>query len=252
MARERRGAPGAIRRNAKALVDEVLLPHLAERPQPRLDVLGGEGPVGVAVIEPETHPLAEGHPVLDVLVDALAAELVEPLDPDLVFDLDLARDLELLLDLDLDRQAVRVPTRFPLDVKALHCLVAAEQVFERASQDVVGGRLAVGGGRALVEDKPLPTFTKVERLLEGAFRLPLLHQLDLQLGEADFLIDFLEHSHSTEIRICLSLGRVFAKTHGTTQIPEANTSDPHWVTAREGSPWRARPAGCVRVPGLWR
>src|SRR5207245_8743137 len=83
----------------------------------------------------------------------LAAELVEPLDPDLVFDLELAGDLELLLDLDLDRQAVRVPACFPLDVKALHRLVAAEQVFERARQDVVGGGLAVGRGCALVEDE---------------------------------------------------------------------------------------------------
>jgi len=30
-------------------------------------------------------------------------------------------------------------------------------------------------------------------------------------------------------------------TRGTTQIPEANTSDPHWVTAREWSRSRHRP-----------
>jgi len=39
----------------------------------------------------------------------------------------------------------------------------------------------------------------------------------------------------------LSLGRVFAKTRGTTQIPEAATSDPSWATAREWSRTCHRP-----------
>ena len=95
------------------------------------------------------------------------------------------------------------------------------------------GGLAVRGGRAFVEDETRSPLAEIERLLEGAFVLPALHELDLQLREADALVDFFEHSHSTEIRICLSLGRVPTKTRGTTQIPEAITSDPRWVTARE-------------------
>ena len=126
MARQRRRASRAVRRDAKALVDEVLLPHLAERPPHRLDVLRGQRPVRVLVVLPECHALAECDPVFDVLIDALPAEFVEPLDADLVLDRELARDVELLLDLDLDRQPMRVPAGLTLDVEPPHRLVAAE------------------------------------------------------------------------------------------------------------------------------
>src|SRR5205814_7337961 len=149
-------------------------------------------PVRVVVVEPERHALAEGDPVVDVLVDALAAQPVEALDPDLVLDVELARDVERLLDLELDREAVRVPAGLALDVEALHRLVAAEQVLERAGQDVMGGRLPVGGGRTLVEDKAGPALAQLQRLLEGAFLLPSRHELSLQLREADSCTDDIE------------------------------------------------------------
>src|SRR5712692_924301 len=233
VARQRSGTARAVRRNPKALVDQVLLPHLAQRPPHGLDVVGGQRPVRVVIVLPERHALAEGDPVLDVLVHALPAELVEALDTDLVFDLELARDVELLLDLDLDRQPMAVPAGLALDVEALHRLVAAEEVFEGAGEDMVRGWLAVRGRRTFVEDKARPVLAQLEGFLEGPLRLPPLHQLDLQLREADLRIDFLEHSHSTRDTNGRSLGRALRRTRGTTQIPEASTSDSHRVTARE-------------------
>jgi len=50
----------------------------------------------------------------------------------------------------------------------------------------------------------------------------------------------------------LRLGRVFAKTRGTTQIPEAITSGPRWVTAREWSQPRHRPRGSHLALALCR
>ena len=90
VARQRRRAPRAIRRDAEALVHEALLPHLAQRPPHRLDVVGGQRPVSVLVVEPESHALAEGGPLVDVPVDALAAQLVKALDSYLVLDVELA------------------------------------------------------------------------------------------------------------------------------------------------------------------
>ncbi len=233
VARQRRGAPGAVRRHAETLVDEVLLPHLAERPPHRLDVLGRQRPVSVLVVLPERHALAECDPVVDVLVHALPAQLVEALDTDLVLDLELAGDVELLLDLDLDGQAMRVPARLAFHVEAAHGLVAAEQVLERAGEDVVRRGLAVGGRRPFIEDEALLALAQPQGFLEGVFRLPALHELLLELGEADLLIDFLEQllvlHRETEFG---SLGRAGA-ARGTTQIPEATTSDSLWVTARE-------------------
>ena len=190
VARQRGRAPRAVRGDAEALVDEALLPHLAQGPPHRLDVVGGQRPVRVVVVEPERHALAEGDPVVDVLVDALAAEPVEALDPDLVLDVELARDVERLLDLELDREAVGVPARLALDVEALHRLVAAEEVLEGAREDVVGAWHAVGGGRTFVEDEARPAFAEVKRLLEGVLGLPSRHQLLFQLREFHPRIDF--------------------------------------------------------------
>src|SRR6202011_5365556 len=53
VAREGRGTARAVGRNTKSLVDEPLLPHLAERPPDRLDVVGRERPVRVVVVLPE-------------------------------------------------------------------------------------------------------------------------------------------------------------------------------------------------------
>ena len=133
-------------------------------------------------------------------MDAFAAQAVELLDADLVLDVELAGDLELLFDLELHRQAMRVPARLALDVEALHRFVAPEEVLEGAGEYVVGGRLAVGRGRALVEDKPRSALTQLERSLEGALFFPAPHELDLELREADSRINLLEHSLSTKTR----------------------------------------------------
>ena len=44
-----------------------------------------------------------------------------------------------------------VPTGFAIDAEAFHRFVSAEDVFDRAGDDVVDARHAVGRGRALVE-----------------------------------------------------------------------------------------------------
>ena len=110
---------------------------------------------------------------------------------------------------------MRIPTRLPFDVEALHRLVAPEEVLEGPGEDVVGRRLAVGGRGALVEDKPRFTLTHLERALERALFLPALHELDLQLREADSLIDLLEHSHSTGTRI----GCAWDESSGRPAVP---------------------------------
>ncbi len=203
VARQWRGASGAVRRDAKAFVDEVLVPHLAERPPNRLDVIGRQRPVGVVVVEPKGHSLAESDPVGDVLVDALAAQLVEALDTDLGLDVGLAGDAQLLLDLDLDRQPVCIPAGLALDVEPLHRLVAREEVLEGAREDVVRGRPAVGGGRPFVEDKARAPGTELERLSEGVFRLPFREHLLLEVREADLLVYLVEHLTPREIWIDL-------------------------------------------------
>src|SRR4029077_9122467 len=122
---------------------------------------------------------------------------------DLVLDGELAGDAELLLDLDLDRQAVRIPARLPLDIEPLHRLVARKEVLECAREDVVRGRLAVGSRRSFIEDEARAPGPELERFLEGAFILPFREHLLLEVREADLLVYLVEHLTPREIRIDL-------------------------------------------------
>src|SRR2546426_8957391 len=51
----------------------------------------------------------------------------------------------------------------------------------------MGGRLSVGGRRALVEDDPFLALPQVERALEGLFFLPARHELLFEVRKADSL-----------------------------------------------------------------
>src|SRR5258706_1370106 len=88
---------------------------------------------------------------------------------------------------------MRIPARLALEVEPFHCLVARKEVLEGAREDVVRGGLAVGRGRALIEDEAGLARARLQRFLEGALLLPAGHQLLLQVGEADLLIYFFEH-----------------------------------------------------------
>ena len=104
----------------------------------------------------------------------------------------LALEAELLLDLDLHRQAVRVPAGLALHVVALHRLVAREEVLEDARDDVVDAGLAVGRGRALVEDEERRVVAALEALLEDVVSLPELEYAGVERREVDVRQDVLK------------------------------------------------------------
>ena len=84
-------APGAVRDHLDVLVEEPLVPEVLEVPPHRLDVLGGEGPVGAVDVDPVADPLGQGLPLVDVVAHRLAAEPGELGDADLLLDLSLGR-----------------------------------------------------------------------------------------------------------------------------------------------------------------
>jgi hypothetical protein len=184
VAAERGLVAGTVGRDPESLVDQPLVPHPLQRPPHRLDVVAGQRPVRVLVVLPERHPVGHLQPRVHVLVHAGPAQLVELLDPELL-DLLLAGDAERLLDLELDREPVRVPARLALDVAALHGLVAADDVLERASQHMVDAGPAVRGGRALVEHEAGRALAVGEALPERVLLAPeacdvLLHPRELR------------------------------------------------------------------------
>ena len=182
--RDGRAAAGAVGHDLVALVEEVLVPDLAQQPPHRLDVLVGERVVGVAEVDPETDALGQAVPLLEVGEDALLAETVE-LDDAVLLDLLLAVDAQPALDLELDGQTVRVPARLARDLEATHRLVAREDVLEDAREHVVRARAPVGRRRAFVEDEERRVLAQGEALLEDAALPPEGEDARVEFGELD-------------------------------------------------------------------
>jgi hypothetical protein len=99
------------------VVEQTLLPDLLEDPPDALDIGVFQRVIRVLGVDPEGDPFGQSFPVLQVLVDTLAAEFVEPGDPQLL-DVLLAADAQLFLYLELYGQPVGVPTRLAGDVAA--------------------------------------------------------------------------------------------------------------------------------------
>ena len=70
---QRGAAAGAVGHDLVALVEQVVVPDLAQGPPDRLDVLVRERDVGVVEVDPERDPLREAVPLLHVGEDRLAA-----------------------------------------------------------------------------------------------------------------------------------------------------------------------------------
>ena len=164
-----------------ALVDEALVPDLAEQPPHRLDERVVEGVVGIVHVHPEAHALGHPLPVADVAHHRLAAAAGELRHADLPLDLGLVEDAELLLDLMLDRQAVGVPSRLARAVVALHVLETGEDVLERAGEDVMDPRTPVRGRRPFVPAVQGAALAAPLRLVEHVVLAPRGEHLLLDL-----------------------------------------------------------------------
>ena len=183
---------GTVGHDLESLVEQLFVPDLLEDPPDTLHVGGVEGPVGLVEIDPVAHPFGHVGELVDVLEDALPAELVEGLDPKLL-DVLLAGEFQLLLDLDLDRETVRIPSGLAIHVKAAHRLVAGEQILQCPCQHVVDAWKIVGGRGALVKNEWRPPLALLETLVKDVALFPEGQHREFQLGEPGARRNFLEH-----------------------------------------------------------
>ncbi len=100
--------------------------------------------------------------------------------PDILFG-----DSEILLYAKLNGESVGVPSRLALHVEALHCLVAAENIFDCACHDMMYARHSVCGGGTLVEYKRRVTFTQLHAACEYLLLAPLVKNLAVDVGEIE-------------------------------------------------------------------
>ncbi len=197
VARERGAAARAVGDDLVALVEQVAVPQLLQRPPDRLDVVGIHRAVGVLEVDPERDALGQPVPVLDVRQRRLPAALVEAADA-VALDVRLAGRADLLLDRDLDRQAVAVVAALALDVVTAHGLVAREDVLEHAREDVVGAGRPVDGRRTLVEEEALARLAPPERLLEDIALAPALEDALFQARERGVGLDGSVRGHRAQ------------------------------------------------------
>ena len=146
--------------------------------------LGGEGHrrVGIRPVALDAEPLE----LLALDVQPVRRE-IPALAPE--FDhrhlvLVLALGAVLLLDLPLDRQAVAVPAGDVVDVMAEQEAAADDEVLERLVQGVADVDVAVGVGRAVVQDELGTILANFAQLLVQANAVPALQDLRFALWQA--------------------------------------------------------------------
>ena len=149
--------------------------------QKRLDDLGfecrGHREVGALPVAADAEALELGlldaHPLGGVGSTAGAERVGRPL---------LFLLAELLHHLNLDGQAVVVPAGDVGRAKALQRLVTRHDIFQRLVERMAEVEVAVGVGRAVVEDERLG-FRAVDALLVDVFLLPELLEAGLARGQ---------------------------------------------------------------------
>ena len=184
MGTERRHAPRAVRRDAVALVDEVLVPELVEDPPPGLDVLVGISHIRIVHIDPERDALRQRFPVLHVAENAFLALLVELRDA-VGLDVTFGGEIQFRLNGELHRQPMRVPAALAGHLVALHGLETGNDVLEDAGEDVMDAGRAISRRGALEEREDRTVLALLHGATKDVIVLPELQHVSLHVRKRD-------------------------------------------------------------------
>ena len=171
---------GRIGLDGIAFIEQALLVELLQQPPEGLDVAVIVSDVRVFHVHPIAHLVRQVLPLLRELHHVLAAGGVVVGHGDGLADVFL-RDAQRLLHAQLHGESVRIPSGLALHLEALHRLVAAEDVLDGTSHDVVNARHTVGRGRSFEEYEGRTSFTFCHTLGENLVFVPFLQH---------FLVDF--------------------------------------------------------------
>ena len=147
-------------------------------------------------IGPEAHILGEILPQPLIFPHAFLA-LFDKGSNAIGLNLVLAVDVQQLFHLQLHRQAVGIPAGLAGDHLTLHCVEPGEQVLKGAGLQVADMRLAVGGGRAVVENIFRVAFALLHAFFKDVIFFPKLFRFLLSLHKIQICGDFLVHAHDS-------------------------------------------------------
>ena len=175
---EHRVRARAIPLNLKAFVEQVLVVHLLEQPPHRLHVFRVEGDVRVFEIHPIAHQPGEFVPLLDVLEDTLFTSRIVRLDPVFLHLMPPCQP-QRFFHLNLHREAMRIPSTFPVHTKPFHRMIAAEDILDRTGHHMMDAGASVGRRRAFVEGVRGGVFVLCYAFLKDIMRVPPLKDFTL-------------------------------------------------------------------------
>ena len=164
-----------------ALVEAAVHQELAELVRDHGLGLVGHGRIVIVPVALDAQPLELLALHLDPVIGegaALAAELA-----DRHRILVLVLGAVLLLDLPFDRQAMAVPARHVVAVLAQHLLGARDEVLQDLVERVADMEVAVGVGRAVMQDELGPAAALGAQAMEQVHVGPALQELGLLLRE---------------------------------------------------------------------
>ncbi len=188
-----RAAARAPCHDVVAAVQEPAPLALGQESPDRVVVLVAVRVVAVLPVHPHPEPFALLGDECRESLDALEAQLDEPIDPERL-DLALVVEAELLLDLDLDPEPLAVEPVLVALPFSEHRVVALVEVLVRAAPGVVDAHRVVGRDRS-VQEAVVAVGVRVARQVAGhrVALAPALDDLALQLGHVQLAVDRPEH-----------------------------------------------------------
>ncbi len=141
-------------------------------------VLEVHGQVGMVPVAEHAQAHEAAALAVDLACGVLAAGLAEGVRVDGLADL-----ADGLFDLQLDRQAVAIPARHVGRVEALQAAALDDDVLEDLVDRMADMDVAVGVGRAVVEDEALASGACFTQAVVDVHRLPALERVGFAFGQ---------------------------------------------------------------------
>ncbi len=157
---------------------------LADQPPDGFDVAGLKSNVRAFQIHPVGDAACQLVPFFLVARDAVSTGLVECGDAE-TFNLLAPVKTQFLFDFDFNREAVRVPACFAFNLEPFEGLIAAKNVFDGTTQNMVYAWSSVSRWRPFVEREAFPPFTDLHAALKGSLRVPKMKHLILESREIE-------------------------------------------------------------------
>ena len=176
-----------IRLNGVALVKQVLVVELLQKPPQSLDVAVVVSDVRIFKVNPVANAFGKVGPVTCIFHHFATAGVVVVLYRNLLADV-LFCDAESLFHTKFHWQTVGIPASLAVNLVTCQSLVAADNVLDCTCHNVMDTRHSVCRWRAFEEDERLATFAGFYTFVKGILLCPEVFHFVVNLKQIELLI----------------------------------------------------------------